>query len=255
MLAQASARPLYEQLKQTLVGEILAGIYHNGDRLPGELGLAEKYGISRITVRRALSELVEEGYLSSQQGKGTFVNYRPDQQQLRSFGGFSESFDDGVRNKSSRILSMTGIDASPELAVKLGVQTGTRLWYLRRIMYEDHRPYMLDNAYFIQALYPDLPELVRDNTSTFSLMWHHYGMVFAKADKTIGAIRAGSEDARLLECVPGDPLLSITKVIYDPQERPIHYSHYYVLADRCIYTMTVVGEQTDMELHYQQMPT
>jgi GntR family transcriptional regulator, frlABCD operon transcriptional regulator len=84
------------------------------------------------------------------------------------------------------------------------------------------------------------------------LMWHHYGMVFAKADKTIGAIRAGSDESSLLNCVPGDPLLSITKVIYDRQDRPIHYSHYYVLADRCIYTMTVVGDQTDMELHYQQ---
>ncbi|MFH2113856.1 MAG: GntR family transcriptional regulator [Spirochaetota bacterium] len=251
MLAQTSARPLYEQLKQTLVGEIIAGIYHNGDRLPGEMGLAGKYGISRITVRRALSELVEEGYLSSQQGRGTFVNYKPDEQKLRSFGGFSESFD-GTRNKTSRILAMVSIAAEPVLAAKLEIQTGDNVWHLRRVMYEDDRPYMLDNAYFIQSMYPGLPDLIHDNTSTFSVMWHHYGMVFAKADKTIGAVRAGSEESRLLECVPGDPLLSITKVIYDRQVRPIHYSHYFVLGDRCIYTMTVVGEQSDLELHYQQ---
>ncbi|OHD80332.1 MAG: hypothetical protein A3J97_05590 [Spirochaetes bacterium RIFOXYC1_FULL_54_7] len=251
MLAQTSARPLYEQLKQTLVGEIIAGVYHHGDRLPGELGLAEKYGISRITVRRALSELVDEGYLSSQQGRGTFVNHKPDEQKLRSFGGFSESFD-GTRNKSSKILSMESIAADTDLAVTLGIPEGEKVWYLRRVMSEGGRPYLLDNAYFIHSLYPGLPDLVHDNTSTFALMWHHYGMVFAKADKTIGAIRAGSEESRLLACVPGDPLLSITKVIYDRQARPIHYSHYYVLADRCIYTMTVVGEQTDMELHYQQ---
>jgi DNA-binding GntR family transcriptional regulator len=215
------------------------------------LGLAEKYGISRITVRRALSELVEEGYLSSQQGRGTFVNYKPDEQQLRSFGGFSESFD-GTRNKSSRILSMDSIAAEPDLAGKLKIQTGEKVWYLRRLMFEGGRPYLLDNAYFIQSMYPGLPDLVHDNTSTFSVMWHHYGMVFAKADKTIGAVRAGSEESRLLDCVPGDPLLSITKIIFDRDDRPIHYSHYYVLADRCIYTMTVLGEQTDMELHYQQ---
>lgn len=252
MLTQTSSRPLYEQLKQTIIGDIIAGVYSYGDRLPGELGLGDKYGISRITVRRALAELVEEGYLSSQQGRGTFVSYHPIARQLRTFGGFSESFSDGIKNKTSRILSKEIVDAGEEIAEKLKVPADTKVLHLRRLMSDADTPYMLDNAYFIEAMYPSLSSLLADNVSTFSLMISHYGKVFARADKTLGVIRATAEYAELLHCVSGDPLFSITKVIYDPDSVPIHYSHYYVLGDRCVYTLSVSGNQSDMELHYQE---
>lgn len=251
MLTLTSSRPLYEQLKQTLVGEIMAGVYVYGDRLPGELDLAIKYGISRITVRRALAELAEEGFLSSHQGKGTFINFKPDTLQSRSFGGFSESLNDGTKSKKSHILSFELIPAGSDLAALLQIAEGQNVFHLRRVMLESSKPYMLDNAYFIESLYPGLQDLIRDDVSTFSIMWKQYGMVFAKADKTIGTVRAGPEESAILNCVPGDPLISITKVIFDTLGKPIHYSHYYVLGDRCVYTLTVTGEQSDMELHYQ----
>lgn len=254
MLTQTSSRPLYEQLKQSLIGNILAGVYVYGDRLPGELSLAEKYDVSRITVRRALAELVDEGYLSSQQGRGTFVSYRHIQRQLRSFGGFSESTNDGIKNKTSRILSKEVEDASPEVAEKLGIANGTRVIHLRRLMADASFPYMLDSAYFIESMYPGLSELLVDNVSTFGIMHSHYGIIFAKAYKTLAVVRAGAEHSEYLKCVPGDPLFSITKVIYDPSDTPVHYSHYFVLGDRCVYALTVSGDQSDMELHYQEAP-
>ncbi len=252
MLTQTSSRPLYEQLKQTLIGNILAGVYGYGDRLPGELSLVEKYGVSRITVRRALSELALEGYLSSQQGRGTFVSYRHIQRQLRSFGGFSESSNDGIKNKSSRVLSKDVEEADLEVAENLGIELGTRVIHLRRLMSDASVPYMLDNAYFVESMYPGLSELLVDNVSTFGLMHHHYGLVFARAYKTLGVIRAGTEHAEYLKCVPGDPLFSITKVIFDAKDIPLHYSHYFVLGDRCVYALMVSGDQSDMELHYQE---
>jgi len=100
-------------------------------------------------------------------------------------------------------------------------------------------------------MYPGLQPLLVDNVSTFDIIRTHYGIVFAKAYKTLGAVRAGMENAELLKCVPGDPLFSITKVIYDPNDIPVHYSHYYVLSDRCVYGLMVSGDQTDMELHRQ----
>lgn len=255
MLTQTSSRPLYEQLKQTIIGDIIAGIYTFGDRLPGEMGLVDKYGISRITVRRALAELVEEGYLSSQQGRGTFVSYHPIERQLRTFGGFSESFADGIKNKTSRILSREVVEADEEIADKLKIDLGTKVLHLRRLMSDADTPYMLDNAYFIEAMYPGLSILLHDNVSTFQLMRNHYHKVFARADKTLGVVRATAEYAELLNCVSGDPLFSITKIIYDLDSIPIHYSHYYVLGDHCVYTLSVSGNQSDMELHYQESQT
>ncbi len=251
MLTQTSPRPLYEQLKQTLAGKILSGAYPYGFRLPGEMSLAEEYGVSRITVRRALSELVDEGYLFSRQGRGTFVSYRLLRHQLRTFGGFSESTDDGVRNKTSRILSKDVEGADPVVAGKLGIAPGTRVLRLLRVMAESSAPYMIDSAFFPEAMYPGLAGLLADDMSTFALMRERYGIVFARAYKTLGVVRAGIDHASLLGCVPGDPLFSVTKVIYDPRDVPVHYSHYFVLGDRCVYALEVSGDQPDMELRYR----
>ena len=252
MLTHTSSRPLYEQLKQTLIGNILAGAYVYGDKLPGEMGLVETYGVSRITVRRALSELVLEGYLSSQQGRGTFVSYRRVQLQQRSFGGFSESTSDGIKNKSSHILVKTVEEATPEVAERLGLEPGGKVIHLRRVMADAAVPYMLDDAFFAESIYPGLLDILADNVSTFGIMQRKYGLIFARAEKSLGVIRAGAEHAGLLKCVPGDPLFSIKKVIYDPAGLPIHFSHYVVLGDRCVYTLTVSGDQADMELRYQE---
>jgi len=252
MLTQTSSRPLYEQLKHTIVADIISGAYAYGDRLPSELSLAAQFGISRITVRRAVAELVEEGYLSSQQGKGTFVDFKTAKQQYRYFGGFSESANDGVKKKSSRIILKETIPANGSLSEKLRVAIGTKVILLRRIMMDGDKPYMLDNAYFIEKMYPGILPLLADNVSTFSIMREKYGVVFARADKTLGVVRAGSEECKLLGCVPGDPLFSITKIIWNEQNIPVHYSHYYVLGDRCVYTISIAGEQPDMELRYQR---
>jgi GntR family frlABCD operon transcriptional regulator len=248
MLTQTGSTPLYEQLKQTIVGTIMEGEYAYGDRLPGELDLATTYGVSRITVRRALSELADEGYLESKQGRGTFVQYRHINRQMRSFGGFSETTRDAIKNKKTRILSKMIVEADLNLADKLQVEPGTRLLHLKRVMSDDEVPYLLDNAWFLESLYPGLIDEIRDNVSTFELAKQKYGIVFAKAFKTISVMRAGTEHAELLKCMPGDPLFSITKVIRDPADVPVHYSHYFVMGDRCVYTLEVSMDQADMEV-------
>jgi DNA-binding GntR family transcriptional regulator len=216
------------------------------------LALAEQYGVSRITVRRALAELAGEGYLASRQGRGTFVSFKRVQPHMRTFGGFNESLGDGVKNKSSRILSKDIEPADAEVSGKLGIAEGTRVLHLRRVMAEGETPYMLDNAWFIEAMYPRLSEILADDLSTFAIMQERYGIVFARAHKILGVVRAGLEHAQLLGCVPGDPLFSIRKVIYDPQDVAVHYSHYYLLGDRFMYCLDVAGDQPDMELLHRE---
>jgi GntR family transcriptional regulator, frlABCD operon transcriptional regulator len=243
-----NARPLYEQLKQTILRDIVSEVYKHGERLPSEPDLARKYGISRITVRRSLSELAEEGYLSTQQGRGTFVNYLKIPRYTKSFDGFSETHSPSMRN---RILSKSVVKADVEMASWLMVQPGTPLIKLHRLMSESDKPYLIDTAYFVESMYPGLLDLLADNVSTFGLMRGHYHIEFAKADKTLGVIRAGVMEAELLKCTPGDPLFSITKLIYDRLDVPVHYSHYLVLGDMCIYTLRVVGEKDDTLMHFR----
>ncbi|POR03554.1 hypothetical protein AU468_05170 [Alkalispirochaeta sphaeroplastigenens] len=252
MLDVSVGTPLYEQLKQALLANILQEVYPYGQRLPSEAELSDQYKVSRITVRRAVAELIAEGYLTSQQGKGTFVKYKREEMQFRSFGGFTEWLKDGPADKRSIVLSKNFIGADAMLAAKLHVPVGERLLQVRRLMYTDHRPHLLDRAFFIDRLYPGIEDLIFDDVSTFELMWHTYHQVFVRADKTLGAVRAGIEEAEHLGCVPGDPLLWVTKIIYGQKGVPIHYSSYYVPADSCVYTLSVTGEQSDLELRYPQ---
>lgn len=132
----------------------------------------------------------------------------------------------------------------------LGVDADSPLIRLRRLMYENEKPYMIDTAFFRLDLYPDIYDLLVDNASTFKLMRERYGKVFASAKKSLSVVRASPEESQLLGCVPGDPLISTSKVIYDPDGTPIHYSHYFVLGDRCVYTLMVTSEMADMQVHF-----
>jgi DNA-binding GntR family transcriptional regulator len=151
----------------------------------------------------------------------------------------------------SRILSKQVIAADEELAGCLSVGPGTPLIRLHRLMTEKGKPYQIDTAYFVEAQYPGLFPLLEDDVSTFKLMHQQYHIEFAKADKTLGVIRAGVVEAELLKCLPGDPLFSITKVIYDGSGTPVHYSHYLVLGDLCVYTFEVFGEKADTQMHFR----
>jgi GntR family frlABCD operon transcriptional regulator len=248
MLVQKNSRPLYEQLKQTLVRDIIAGKYKEGERLPGEFSLVQTYGISRVTVRRAIAEMIKEGYLSSQRGRGTFVSYKKEANRLISFAGFQEKEEDKrPKQTSSRILSKEIVLAEGSVAHNLKVPEGSELIRLHRLLSEDGRPYMIDTAYFIVDRYPGLFKLLVDDVSTFALLKRRYKIEFAKAKKVLGVVRASDEEAMLLQCVPGDPLFSVSKVIYDRADVPIHYSHYLVLGDRCVYALTVTSEMMNLQ--------
>jgi DNA-binding GntR family transcriptional regulator len=252
MLEQNSSQPLYDQLKQIIISGILSGQYKHGQRLPSETQLAEMYGISRITVRRALAELEAEGYLSTQQGRGTFINFIKGEIRLMSFATMSDNPTDASLRRTNRIISKTFIDADATLAKYLKVPIGTKLIRLYRVMLENDKPYSLDTAFFIVDRYPNIFEKIVDNVSTFEILTRDYGVKFDKAVKVMGILRAGVEEAKLLQCAPGDPLFSISKVMYDANDVPLHYSHYLVLGDRCVYTLTVTHDMMDTQVRYRE---
>ena len=242
MLDTTAGKPLYEQLKQSLISDILKGVYPYGARVPSEMELSDTYKVSRITVRRALADLVANGYLASQQGIGTFVRFKKDVIKCRTFNGFTESSEEEIRDRRSILLSKEIIPADELLAAKLQVPLKDKILYTHRLMFLHDRPIMLDSAYFPDRMYPGLASLIQDNISTFALLQNTYNKTFARADKTVGAERAGTKEAEHFNCLPGDPLLWVTKVIYDPDETPIHYSSYYILADSCVFTLSVENE-------------
>ncbi|MEW6549637.1 MAG: GntR family transcriptional regulator [Spirochaetota bacterium] len=251
VLVETSSRPLYEQLKLIVLHDIEVGVYKHGQRLPSEMELSARYQVSRITVRRTISELAKDGYLISQQGKGTFVNYIKGEYKYLSFDSISDNTTNPDLKRTNRILSKDIVPANGTVSGYLRIEPEAKLIRLKRLMFENDKPYMIDTAFFRLDLYPGIYDLLADNISTFALIQSRYGISFAKAEKALSVVRAGLEEAEYLGCVPGDPLFSTSKIIYGEDGTPVHYSHYLVHGDRCIYTLTVDAGADDIQIHYK----
>ena len=154
---EVSAVPLYQQVMDDLKGEIARGVYASGSRIPSEMELAKSYGVGRVTVRRAIEELSRAGYLSRQQGRGTFV-CAPKLKRKIVQKGDVQSFSEGCAANDmvagARLVSRTVVAATREDAAFFGVEPGCELIVVERVRTADGVPVMLENNAFVLADHP-----------------------------------------------------------------------------------------------------
>ena len=207
--AEVSAVPLYQQVMDDLKGEIARGVYAAGSRIPSEMELAKSYGVGRITVRRAIEELSRAGYLSRQQGRGTFVCAPKLKRKIRQKGDV-QSFTEGCAANDmvagARLVSRTVVAATREDAAFFGVEPGSELIVVERVRTADGIPVMLENNAFVLADHPYLQTLAAEDltdNSIFALVADHSGRAPLKSDPcTVEIALADAQVAPLLE-VPG----------------------------------------------------
>ncbi len=123
-LDRHSATPLYLQLKRLLEREIAAGALPPHSRVPSERELSEQFAISRMTVRQALTELIQEGRLYTSAGKGTFVAEPKIRQNLQSLTGFTEDMRQRGLTPRTRVLARQIVAATPSIAQSLRLAEG-----------------------------------------------------------------------------------------------------------------------------------
>ncbi len=235
-----SAVPLYEQMKIQLQEQIAAHIYAAGDRLPAETELCEKYGVSRVTLRRAMDELVAEGVLERKQGKGTFVAVRKSRLIFRSFGSMGGGFSDAQYPEST--VKHTAVISKKEYVCNaleqeaLGLNKGDRVMVLLRLMSLDGQPLMLDRSVYPISRFPGLFDYVKDDVSTYSVFREVYGIRKMHSTKELSLAYATDEQAKLLECATAAPLFRIFKQVRDDEGAPVHLSNLYYVAERIVFT-------------------
>ncbi|AWB84856.1 GntR family transcriptional regulator [Corynebacterium liangguodongii] len=180
-----------------------------GDPLPGERALEEKYGVSRITVRRAIGDLVAAGRLRRVRGKGTFVAPSPLVSRLH-LASFSDEMKAQKVAASSRIL-LSGRAVPPECVSRFfATDPATTHIHLRRLRLGDGEPYAIDDAWYNSTLVPDLLE--NDvYKSVYSLLEEDYGLGITEADQTVTAVSATEANAKLLDVDTGEALLHIVR--------------------------------------------
>ncbi len=229
--------PLYHQLKQALLAPVREGHWREGDPIPAERELCEKYGVSRITVRRAIDMLVHEGHLVAYQGKGTFVARPKLQRRLSQLRSFSEEMLAEGHQPGSVLLSLRHEKAIGDVAASLGVDEETWLWVVERLRLADGEPTGISTAHLILPEHIHLTPVDLERNESLWAFLRAKGLSFAASEDTIQAVSANEREAKLLQVPVGSPLLLVEGVVYSEQGLPVEYHKMVNRGDRYKYSV------------------
>ena len=230
--------PHYYRIKEYLLEQMKSGTLRFGDRIPTEERLSELFGVSRMTARRAVNDLVREGRLIRKQGVGTFVQAPHIYRQLSKLTTFTEELQQfGYYGLTSRILVLKTFKAHRTLAEQLGISAGEPVHRMKRIKYAEQLPLAVQTV--------DIPvkyvkEFRKEDLENGMSVYAAAGPIsndIEWAKQSIDAVRAPLCYAKWLEVEPGSPLFKVTRQTYLSDGRPLDFVRMYYRADR--YTFQV----------------
>lgn len=235
LAARTSLIPLYAQVKQALQAEIEAHL-KPGDALPSEPELEKRFNVSRITVRRALDELVSEGLIVRQQGRGTFVRQQPIAQELTRLLSWSAQMRQMGLEPSSSNGEIEVVEPTREQAVQLELRPGERVVRVRRLRLANDEPICIMTNYIPEALVPGLAARGLVNDSLYATL-AEYGIRAARAEDRVEARAATEWEAHLLQIGKWAPLLQVTRLTRDSANKPLYIAVVANRADKYVYTV------------------
>jgi len=192
------AKPLYKQVYESILHQIREGNLQPGERLPSEHALSEQFGVGRSTIRRALSELVADGFVETVQGVGTFVEERRFPKTAQILYGFSQEIEQRGKNVTSQVLNKELITADAFLARRLQVQLGSEVVFLNRLRLIDGEPAAIERAYIPNSLFPAMLDHDFSRESLYEVFSDEYDMKPDHAEQEIRAELATERVANLL---------------------------------------------------------
>lgn len=211
-----SPLPLYRQVKQHLVRRVLAGEWKPGQSLPSEIKLAEEYGLSQGTVRKAIEEMAVEGLVSRQAGRGTFVT---------SYSGNRRPFrfhrlraDDGQKIAGDNVEFVFIRDEvkSPRAALGLGSDPALALTETLRLRHYDGRPALVERIFLPSARLPGVSERLdaEKPASIYLLLESHFNVLITRVEERVRARFPDEAEAELLELDANTPVLEVERVAF-----------------------------------------
>ena len=235
--------PIYFQIKQEIVTLIQNGTYQPGDRLPTEMELCKQLDISRPTVRQAFQELINEGYITRQKAKGTFVS-KPKVEgyffkHLLSYNDEMKAL--GLKPKTNVIVQEKS-SANSEVVKQLKLDKNADVFHLTRLRYANDEVMVYVQTFVPYGMVEGIEKEDFVEGSLYALMKEKYNVKIAYVDRTIEASNAPSDIAKLLDIHPHDAIYSITTIAYDAQNIPIEYSIARYRGDRNKFTIRLVQQ-------------
>jgi GntR family transcriptional regulator len=233
MLDTKSSKPLYEQIKEYILHGIHDGRFKPNERIPSERDLSETFGVSRLTVGKAVKELVQAGWLYVQIGKGTFISDEPMDQQLEALTSFSEEMAKRGQETHSRVLRAEYVEADETTARTLNLPLGASVLLLKRVRLVGGRPMALESSQISASLCAGIIEKHNfEHQSLYAVLRNDYGLSLTHAEQIFEARAANESEARFLELDTGDPVLAITRVTFSANEKAVEYVQSVYRGDR-----------------------
>jgi GntR family transcriptional regulator len=231
-LDRGGAVPIFEQIMERLREAIAEGPLGADQRLPSEVSLAEQFGVSRMTVRKAVDKLVSEGVLYRRPAHGTFVTDRYLEQPLSRLSGFTQDVTARGMRPSSVVLAMDTTDATFEMAQLCGLPPGARVVRIVRLRLGDGEPLAIERVFLPAAYVPAIEEHDFSRESLYQVLREEYDIVVASAHQTMEAALPTAEEQEGLGIGKTAPVLRIFRLTSDVDGRVVEYVRSAYRGDR-----------------------
>jgi GntR family transcriptional regulator len=240
LLRPTGETPLHSQLEAGIRHLIRSGVIRAGSILPGELDLAAGLGLSRHTVRHALSALAAEGLLRRERGRGTLVLppavQAVTERSLSSFYAFAWEVSARGMEQQSHILEFATVAAPSDIAERLALGANREVKRIVRIRTAGGEPLIIETAYLPAALAECLTTEVLARGSVYDELERHHGLRVTMAQEKIAATVLSRKLARLLAVPVGSPAFKVERTTWSDRG-PIEWQESLVRGDRFLYSV------------------
>jgi GntR family transcriptional regulator len=230
-MSEGLNKPLYSRIQEYIAELILSGKLAPEAKIQSERDFSEDLGVSRMTVRRAITELVNEGLLERKHGSGTYVA-KP---KVTYEAGELANYVDAMRRRNiataSQLLEFDQVAAGRRLAEALEIEIGNPIYRVAMLRLANRVPVILERVFVSCALLPRLEEWDLEKTSIHDLLTDAYHITPGRISQTVEAAVATDTVAQQLRVRDGFPLLMLSRIIFGSQQDPVIYSQDFLRGD------------------------
>jgi GntR family transcriptional regulator len=222
--------PAYYRVQESLRRKIEDGLWKPGEAIPSERLITEEYKISVGTVKKALGNLVDEGYLYRVQGKGTFVGKSILRQESLRYYRMVKEFGDEMADLQVRLLGIREVKGFDPANRFLGIATDQVLFEMKRLFCSDEKPIVCAMSYIPKSMFKDfekIPASRLENSTFYEVIEKDYGLPTIRNRELFGAAPADAKTAGVLKIGKGEPVLTIEMLSYTYKNVPYEYRWSY----------------------------
>lgn len=238
MINKYSNIPLYSQLKNLIIKKIESGEYQGESKIPSEQELCEQYDISRPTVRQAISELTNNGYLYKEKGKGTFVAKSKSKIDIKNFTGFTDSILDSQNPGQHDILSLRPVNQEEIPCLEnafsaLNLPPQATFAEVIFVTVDKNSILSLNASYIPLSLFPEIIEDIKAKKPSYDILRGKYPLLPVKTKSSLEVVYTEQSEAQYLQVQTGHPLIKVENLLFSKSGQAVEFIIAKYRADKC----------------------